>query len=693
MPPRKSKRSSARSATKLLKSMDDDDDDDFNKPTQRSYDVLKYVKAPSCPPADVVKIPASEFNLDYIRETGFRKPLLFPVSEKEGLGITVPDSDFSIENVRDLIGKSRKLDVMDCSTQEPLQMTLADWTTYYTSKKKSKLLNVISLEFSHSPMSKFVKAPKTVRELDWIESSWPSELKRKQHSQNNVLKHMKYPKVQKYCLMSVAGCYTDFHIDFGGSSVWYHVLRGSKTFFLIPPTPENIKQFEDWMKNQHSEVFLGSKCSDCTVLHLHDGDTFLIPTGWIHAVYTPQDSLVFGGNFLHGFNLDGQLAVTKLESRLKVPDPYKFPLFQELMWYGANVLATRLQGYVDGEKKYKALTRFESEGLRTLLEQLRIWQLSPLYNKRVPIEIEDGYQLLDDLEVLLMRHTERVKMSDKEIDCTRERRLKTNSPVKRENQMKAESPKEKKAKRNQPANAMKKKQDSRQVPILYPGQTIVNPRNVQHMYLDLLMANAQARVPINYQQGPKTDAQTYGQPQLVKREQQMSHSTQIYTNNISNQTYPHSQITTSNHGDFGPATTTTPDTSNNTYSRLMPCAVCGFLSGPMSRCKCAFMNAIRSQNAPSLPRFNATEITRDTFNCKCGKIFSKRLQYLCHLDMCSGTFTGSQKSGNGNKISKHPKEASAQFTQKVQQPETQASFSRSGLFSATHLETPTKSIS
>lgn len=28
--------------------------------------------------------------------------------------------------------------------------------------------------------------------------------------------------------MSVAGCYTDFHIDFGGTSVWYHILHGEK---------------------------------------------------------------------------------------------------------------------------------------------------------------------------------------------------------------------------------------------------------------------------------------------------------------------------------------------------------------------------------------------------------------------------------------------------------------------------------
>ena len=45
----------------------------------------------------------------------------------------------------------------------------------------------------------------------------------------------------RYCLMSVAGCYTDFHIDLGGTSVWYHILRGQKVFWLVPPTEENFQ--------------------------------------------------------------------------------------------------------------------------------------------------------------------------------------------------------------------------------------------------------------------------------------------------------------------------------------------------------------------------------------------------------------------------------------------------------------------
>lgn len=47
--------------------------------------------------------------------------------------------------------------------------------------------------------------------------------------------------------MSVKNCYTDFHIDFGGTSVWYHILRGKKVFWLIPPTPLNMELYEQWV--------------------------------------------------------------------------------------------------------------------------------------------------------------------------------------------------------------------------------------------------------------------------------------------------------------------------------------------------------------------------------------------------------------------------------------------------------------
>lgn len=65
-------------------------------------------------------------------------------------------------------------------------------------------------------LSKMVSPPLTVRKIDWINCHWPEDL-----PEDCLLTK---PSVQKYCLMSVKDSYTDFHVDFGGTSVWYHVL-------------------------------------------------------------------------------------------------------------------------------------------------------------------------------------------------------------------------------------------------------------------------------------------------------------------------------------------------------------------------------------------------------------------------------------------------------------------------------------
>ena len=40
--------------------------------------------------------------------------------------------------------------------------------------------------------------------------------------------------------------------------------------------------------------------------------------GWIHAVHTPEDSLVFGGNFLHSFGIAMQLRIWAMENTTHV---------------------------------------------------------------------------------------------------------------------------------------------------------------------------------------------------------------------------------------------------------------------------------------------------------------------------------------------------------------------------------------
>ena len=106
-------------------------------------------------------------------------------------------------------------------------MTMKEWHKYYETPapQRRDLYNVISLEFSNTKLDNQVTAPRIVRQIDWIDKVWPRHLKEMQVEATNSIEDMMYPKIQKYCLMSVQGCWTDFHIDLGGTSVWYHILK------------------------------------------------------------------------------------------------------------------------------------------------------------------------------------------------------------------------------------------------------------------------------------------------------------------------------------------------------------------------------------------------------------------------------------------------------------------------------------
>lgn len=120
-------------------------------------------------------------------------------------GLRVPTSNFSINDVRMCVGSRRVLDVMDVNTQKNSEMTMKEWQKYYEDPDKDKLLNVISLEFSHTKLENYVQSPTVVRQVDWVDCVWPRHLKESQTEATNLLEDMKYPKVQKYCLMSVKG--------------------------------------------------------------------------------------------------------------------------------------------------------------------------------------------------------------------------------------------------------------------------------------------------------------------------------------------------------------------------------------------------------------------------------------------------------------------------------------------------------
>uniref|UniRef100_A0A3P8XB26 [histone H3]-dimethyl-L-lysine(36) demethylase n=1 Tax=Esox lucius TaxID=8010 RepID=A0A3P8XB26_ESOLU len=285
--------------------------------------------------SDLVKrMEGKDFTFEYIQREGLRDPLIFET--KDGLGLEMPDSDFSVSDVKLFVGSRRIVDVMDVTTQKGMEMSMAQWRRYYETppSERDKLYNVISLEFSHTKLENLVKRPTSVDMIDWVDNMWPRHLKERQRDSTNSIIDMQYPKVQKYCLMSVQGCFTDFHVDFGGTSVWYHILRGGKVFWLIPPTPQNLELYENWvLSGKQGDIFLGDKATDCQRIELKQGYTFMIPSGWIHAVYTPEDTLVFGGNFLHSFNIPMQLNIYNIEDRTRVPAKFRYPFYYEMCWY------------------------------------------------------------------------------------------------------------------------------------------------------------------------------------------------------------------------------------------------------------------------------------------------------------------------------------------------------------------------
>ncbi|KAF5387004.1 hypothetical protein D9615_001759 [Tricholomella constricta] len=259
-------------------------------------------------------------------ETAMTEPVV--IEQPDGLGMKMPPADFTVDDVVKLIGEDTPVEVIDVASQSTSPgWTLGKWNDYFNlePEAREKICNVISLEISGTKLADMILPPKIVRDLDWVENYWPSTRKGKGHV---------YPKVQLYCLMGVTDAWTDWHIDFAGSSVYYHILRGSKIFYFIRPTPDNLAAYERWSGTElQNYSWLGDMVDEVFKVELNQGNTMIIPTGWIHAVYTPVDTLVFGGNFLHSYNVPTQLRVRNIEIATQVPKKFRFPMFTKLCWY------------------------------------------------------------------------------------------------------------------------------------------------------------------------------------------------------------------------------------------------------------------------------------------------------------------------------------------------------------------------
>ncbi|KAJ3314088.1 JmjC domain-containing histone demethylation protein 1 [Boothiomyces sp. JEL0838] len=272
------------------------------------------------------RMDGRDANTEWIYKEMLKNPVLFPTPD--GLEMTMPPSDLTVNQVADICGPEKDVDVVQVATQKGLKMKLREWAEYFNlpPEKRARILNVISLEIGSGEFGKMIKRPSYVRQVDWIDNIWPSK---------DITPE--YPKVQLYCLMGVQDSYTDFHIDFGGSSVFYHVLSGEKIFYFIEPTKANLDIYKRWsMDPDQSNIFLGDLVDKVVKVRLVAQNTMHIPSGWIHAVYTPKDTMVIGGNYLHLYAAQMQIDIAKMERETNVPLRFRFPYFDKMHWYAAK---------------------------------------------------------------------------------------------------------------------------------------------------------------------------------------------------------------------------------------------------------------------------------------------------------------------------------------------------------------------
>ncbi|KXJ21067.1 Lysine-specific demethylase 7A [Exaiptasia diaphana] len=340
----------------------------------------------------VVSVAGKDLTMEYFERNGFNKPIL--INKKDDLGLVVPHPDFTVLDVERYIGSMKELDVIDVCKQEDIKMVMREWTEYYMNLARKKTLNVISLEFSKTGLSPLVQVPTIVREMDWLNHVWPTDLPEDSPH--------KRPFVQKYCLMSVKNCYTDFHVDFGGTSVWYHILRGEKVFYFVEPTPANLEQYHKWVISPcQSEMFFGNMAVQTgTVLFINNlkNKKFLSSKDAVVSVAGKDLTMEYFER--NGFNkpilinkkddlglvvphpdftvLDveryigsmKELDVIDVCKQLKTPTKFQHPFYETVNWYAAIYLLDKLKGI--HENGLRAPT-YLVKGLRSMADKLKEW--------------------------------------------------------------------------------------------------------------------------------------------------------------------------------------------------------------------------------------------------------------------------------------------------------------------------------
>lgn len=346
----------------------------------------------------------NELTKDYVLESKMIKPILIPQADldKNGMKFPISKNKITVDYVTECCGEDTPLEVMDVISQQGVSppWRLKQWRDYFNTEEQSRdrIRNVISLEISNvSKLGIEFKRPTCVEQLDLVDKIW------------DPLDEQPRSKVTKYCLMSVKNSFTDFHIDFGGTSVYYTICRGAKTFLMFPPTESNLQIYESWcLEPKQNFIWYPDHLitknkkkiypTEGFKVTLQPGDLFIIPSGWIHAVHTPQDSVVIGGNYLTLRDMKMQLRINTVEKLTKVPSKFRFPMFNKVLWLSAWYYYNHQDEYLEDIGKNEDANGILDSLIEHLRKHLELSKTNSTAKRSIPSIIGKPVIFLENLK-------------------------------------------------------------------------------------------------------------------------------------------------------------------------------------------------------------------------------------------------------------------------------------------------------
>lgn len=170
----------------------------------------------------VFELPGEKFTAQWILEHGLEHPIAINATA-EDIGMKLPDRSLKVSDIAKIVGAHTQIKIIDVAQQSEINgWTFGAYAEYLENRTNAhKVLNLISLEISRTPLAKQIQGPTAMRKMDWIDVMWP--LSRRARGD--------FPQVQKYLLTGMAESYTDFHLDFGVCLIC--TLLNSYCYFVL----------------------------------------------------------------------------------------------------------------------------------------------------------------------------------------------------------------------------------------------------------------------------------------------------------------------------------------------------------------------------------------------------------------------------------------------------------------------------